>query len=434
MCREKFITTVKKFDLINENDSILVALSGGADSVSLLMLLLMIKDEYKLHIEAAHVNHMIRKEAENDEKFCRMLCEKNGVPFHFKRVDIPAISKEKNLSEENAGRIARYSFFESITAGRDFKIATAHNKDDSAENFLINAIRGTAPKGIPPKRDNIIRPLIEITKKEIYEFLKSINQDFCEDKTNFLTDYTRNKVRIELIPYINEKFDTNFTKVVYNNLDVNYFEDDFLNIETKKFISENVFYEDGCAKILLEKFEPLHLALKRRVIREIYYSFKNDRYISFEHTEKIIYMAKNALTGKKTELCGDIEAEISYKYLIFRRKKEAAEEFFYNLKIGEEIYVKELNKKIYLNTENKGTPIYTDAKEFILRTRKDGDRVYIKNVGHKKLKSLLIDKKIERQKRNSLIILEDKSGICYVEDVYVKKEKCTDKIYLYIEK
>ncbi len=427
---EKFLnkinSAVKKYSLIQEGDSVLVALSGGADSVSLLSGLLMLKSKYKLHLEAAHINHSLREEADSDESFCRKICEKNGILFHSKKVDIAYLSKKSGQSEEACGRKERYKFFEEIISDTPFKIATAHTKDDCAENFLLNAVRGVFPKGIPPKRDNIIRPLIEISKSEIYDFLKEINQDFCEDKTNFETDYTRNKVRIELIPYINEKFDTNFTKAVYNNLDISYFEDDFIKNETEKFLENSVKNEDEAFFVDSDAFLKIHIALKRRVIKEIYYRVNKDGFISFEHIENVIRHIENAGgETKKIELCGGVVAKISQRRLVFKKSgktKKNSFEIKEKLKINEEIFIKPLLKKVCINTFGKGKAFYSDSEEFIIRTRKEGDCVYIKNVGHKKLKKYFIDKKIEKEKRDSLIIIEADKEILFTEDIYAKKE------------
>jgi len=434
---KKMLLVSDKYGLINENDNILIALSGGADSVSLLCALCMIKEKYSLHIEAAHVNHSIREEADSDEEFCRELCVKNGILFHSVKLDIPRLSKENRLSEEACGRKERYKFFNEIISERSFKIATAHNKDDCAENFLINAVRGVFPKGIPPKRENIIRPLIEFEKTEIYEFLGEINQGFCEDKTNFEADYTRNKVRLELIPYINEKFDTNFTKAVYNSLDVSYFEDDFIKNEAEKFMKSGIKNENGCIYVNALEFSVLHIALKRRIVREIYYILKKDGFISFEHIENIIRHIKNAGGETKTmQLCGNVVCNISKKKLVFKENKSEAEEKAFEIKVmlNEKVFVPQLDKYICVNNIGKGKAFFSDSEdeEFILRTRRDGDRVFIKNVGHKKLKSLFIDKKIPKEKRDSLFICETGSEICFVDGVYERKYG-KNKYYIYTE-
>lgn len=437
MFKKKVLKTIEKYKLTDKNDNILVALSGGSDSVSLLLVLLMLKDEFSLTVEAAHVNHSLREEADSDTEFVRKLCEEKNVKLHILKENIAELSKKWGYSEEKTGRIVRYNFFEEITRDRNMKIATAHTKDDCAENFLICALRGTSPKGIPPKRENIIRPLIEITKDEIYGFLKEQNQKFVEDKTNFLPDYTRNKVRLEIIPYINEKFHTKFANNVYNSLDVSYFEDDFLTEQTKKAIGDTCIFEDFKVKIDLRKFSVLHTALKRRVLKDVYYSLnKNDGYISFEHISDILDMCEKGKTGKKLLLPKNTEACLSYGELVFLKsdKMPFAEDFEYRLKLNEKISVGELGVNVFINDCKKGIEIFSEGNEFVVRNRRPGDKIYIKNSGHKKLKDFMIDKKVPQNIRRRLVVVCDSHGIAYVENIYKRKNDVTknNKKYIYI--
>lgn len=436
MFKQKVLKTVQKYNLLNNDDNVLVALSGGADSVSLLCVLLMLKDELSLNIEAAHVNHMIREEADSDTEFVKQLCEKKGVRLHVLKEDIVALSEKWGYSEEKTGRIVRYNFFDDIIGDRNMKVATAHTKDDCGENFLIGALRGTMPKGIPPKRDNIIRPLIEVTKEEIYEFLNSIQQDFVVDKTNFLTDYTRNKVRMEIIPYINEKFHTNFANNIYNSLDVSYFEDEYMQSQVKNITDEICIFKDGVAQIEIDRFNKIHVALKRRVLKEIYYRIEPYGYVSFEHISDVIRLCEKKETGKKAELPKNVEAVVSYNILKILKKtqNDDANNFEYKISLNEKIYIPKINKTVYINDKGDGEAFFSNDRVFTLRNRLPFDKVYIKNVGHKKLKSLLIDKKIEREIRDSLVVVSDKDEICFVEKVYKNKKSDTaiNKIYIYI--
>ncbi len=434
MFKQKVLRTIEKYNLINKNDNILVALSGGADSVSLLLVLLEIKEQFSLEIEAAHINHSIREEADSDMEFVKKLCKEKNVKIHTLKENIIDLSHKWGYSEEKTGRIVRYNFFGKITKGRNMKVATAHTKDDCAENFLICALRGTSPKGIPPKRDNVVRPLIEVTKDEIYDYLKENKQAFVEDKTNFVADYTRNKIRLEIIPYINEKFHTKFANNVYNSLDVSYFEDDYLSLETKKQINDICVFKSDCAQIDANKFSALHIALKRRILKEIYYQFVlQDGYVSFEQISAILKICEKKETGKKIELPKSIEAIFSYDKIIFKRKTESEnEDFEYKVKLNEKIYVPCLDKTVFINDLGKGTEFYSEDNEFILRNRRPKDKIYIEKVGHKKLKNYFIDKKIPQKERNSLIIVSDSLGIAYVQKIYRRKNNLNNKIYVYI--
>ncbi|MBQ1895682.1 MAG: tRNA lysidine(34) synthetase TilS [Clostridia bacterium] len=215
---EKVRGTVERHGMLEDGDTIIVGLSGGADSTALLCALCDLKTEYNLKLIAAHVNHGIRgAEADRDEAFCKRLAAKLGVQIYAFHIDIPSLAKERGVSEEVAGRDARYEFFSGL-AGEHGKIATAHNAQDTAETMLLNLCRGTGLKGltgIPPVRfvehkagchsdamvsTMVIRPLIDCTREEIEEYLASKNQDFVTDSTNLEDEYTRNRIRHNVIP------------------------------------------------------------------------------------------------------------------------------------------------------------------------------------------------------------------------------------------
>lgn len=204
--RNKVLSVISKYSMLSAGDKVIVGLSGGADSVSLLHVLNSLKDELKISICAAHVNHMIRgAEAERDEQFVITLCKELNIPLHIGRFDIPAISKESGESEELCGRKVRYKFFNSID--KKAKIATAHNLNDSAETFFLNLSRGSGLNGlcgIPGVRENIIRPLIECSRAEIEEYCEKNSLDYVTDSTNLSDDYTRNQIRHHVLTVMSE--------------------------------------------------------------------------------------------------------------------------------------------------------------------------------------------------------------------------------------
>jgi tRNA(Ile)-lysidine synthase len=198
--------TNRNFGLFHRNDSILIALSGGPDSVALLHLLNLIAPEYNLAIAAAHVNHQLRNEAEVDRRFCRELCRIYGIKFHSRSIDIRKKAARLKIGIEQAGREYRYSFFQLLCKKYGYaKIATGHTADDNAETFLLNLIRGADLAGlgaILPRRGNIIRPLIEVTKKELLTFLNDNGLSYRVDKSNLGLEYNRNLVRHKILPLL----------------------------------------------------------------------------------------------------------------------------------------------------------------------------------------------------------------------------------------
>lgn len=201
--KDKVKNTILKFGMLPKEHpcSITVALSGGADSVALLYSLYLLKDELGLSLSACHVNHNLRgEESDGDELFVRRMCRMLDIPLYVRNIRVSDYVG-KHESTELVARKIRYDFFSEL--GADRLIATAHTASDNCETVLINLIRGTALSGlcgIPPKRDNIIRPLIDCTREEIEQFCKEYSLGYVTDSTNLSDDYTRNKLRLNIIP------------------------------------------------------------------------------------------------------------------------------------------------------------------------------------------------------------------------------------------
>ena len=200
MLVKKVYDTVVKYNMIEKGDKILVGFSGGADSLFLVLLLIELKKIIDFELYAAHLNHGIRgNEATRDENFVFEFCKTNNVKLFTKHINIPEISRIQKISEETAGRNERYKFFNNICKKNGFnKIAVAHNMNDSVETVIHNMIRGASLKGlsgIKPVNGNVIRPIIEISRDEIENYLFTNNYSFCTDSTNLANIYTRNKIR-----------------------------------------------------------------------------------------------------------------------------------------------------------------------------------------------------------------------------------------------
>lgn len=203
MFTEKVKRAISDYGMLSEGDRVTVALSGGADSVSLLHALNTLREELGITLSACHVNHGLRgEESDSDMRFCQELCGSLGIQLHLLDTDVRSFQKKHESIEETA-RCVRYDFFARVSEGG--KLATAHNENDSAETVLLNMMRGTGLKGlcgIPPVRGNIIRPLIYCTRAEVEEYCAAEGLSFVTDKTNLSTDYTRNKVRHIILPEI----------------------------------------------------------------------------------------------------------------------------------------------------------------------------------------------------------------------------------------
>ena len=203
---DKIIDIAERYNMFSTGETVVCGLSGGADSVCLLLCMRLLSEKFGIAVEALHVNHCLRgSESDGDEEFCRRLCEKLNVPYTAVSCDVNAHAQAHSLSTEEAARELRYGIFKEHSHGK--KLATAHNADDALETLILNLTRGTALKGlagIPPVRGNIVRPLLAVSRAEIEAFLAEKCQDFVTDSTNLSDDYTRNKIRHRIVPLLKE--------------------------------------------------------------------------------------------------------------------------------------------------------------------------------------------------------------------------------------
>lgn len=398
-----FSDTLEKHDMLKENDRVLIALSGGADSVTLLRLLSEISEKYNLELGAAHVNHMLRATADRDMHFCERLCEELGIPLKVLTVDIKQIAKGQGVSEELCARNVRYDFFESL--GYD-KIATAHNKNDNAETILFNFMRGASLGGlcgIPYKRGNIIRPLLDIKKADITEFCKKNGYAFVTDETNFEELYTRNKIRLSLIPEIENTFNENFVNVVTANSELLSCDASFLDSFSKSSYS---------GKVLSSYVNDMHPAVLMRII-QIYYKERTNAQQNLSHSfvNKIISLLKDGQTGSKIDLPNGFEAYLSYGKLIID-KKSAKKGFEYAILPEIPLYIAEIGKVITLKSDENGKIALPDTDGLVIRSKLEGDIFYPVGMnGKKRLSDYFTDRKIPQKQRLNIPILEKNGDI-----------------------
>ena len=238
--KQKVIETIEKYNLIKSGDKIVLGVSGGPDSITMLDILKDLKETMNFEIYVVHVNHMIRgQDAINDQKYVENYCNKNNIEFYTKAIDVQEIAKSKKIGVEEAGRIARYEAFEEILKKTNSnKIATAHNKNDKVETIIMHILRGSGVsglKGISPIRDNkFIKPLIECSREEIEKYCEINKLNPCIDKTNFENSYTRNKIRNIVIPYIKEQFNPNIVETIERLSEVISSEDEYISEITQK--------------------------------------------------------------------------------------------------------------------------------------------------------------------------------------------------------
>ena len=197
---------IRQYQLLQEGDRVTVGLSGGADSVCLLLCMKAVQEEYRLQLQAVHVHHGLRgEEADRDAAFAESLCRKLAVPFRLRHAPVRELARREGLSLEEAGRILRYQILREESNGG--KIAVAHHRDDQSETLLFHMVRGTGIRGLAgmlPEKDGIIRPLLCVGRAEIEVYLQSVGQEYCVDSTNADTAYARNRIRCELLPWLRD--------------------------------------------------------------------------------------------------------------------------------------------------------------------------------------------------------------------------------------
>ena len=305
--KQKVIETIRKYNLIEDGDKIVLGVSGGPDSISMLNILKEIKDEQiiKFEIYVAHINHMIREEAIDDEKFVEDYCNRNNIKCYIKRIDIIKIANVMKIGTEEAGRNARYNFFEEILKKTNSnKIAIAHNKNDKIETIIMHLLRGSGLsglKGIEPIRDNkFIRPLIECERREIEQYCEENNLNPRIDKTNFENEYTRNKIRNIVIPYIKREFNPNIIQTLSRLSEVVTEEVEYVDKQTQKTYQQMlVEKKDKQISLNLRKFNEQEKIIKSQLIllttKQLMGSTQGIEKI---HIEDIIKLCNNNIGNK----------------------------------------------------------------------------------------------------------------------------------------
>ena len=411
----------KKYNLIENNDTIVVGFSGGPDSVFLVEMLKKLQYFFNFKIYLVHINHLLRGEdADSDENFSFEYAKKNNLEIFIKRIPVKEIAKEVGKTLEEVGREERYKFFSEIyeKVGAT-KIATAHNKDDQIETFLFRLIRGTSLQGlegIKIKNNNIIRPISEIYKKDILKYLNKNEIQYKIDKTNFENEFTRNSIRLDLIPFIEERYNIKFKDKIFSLI-----EEIRENNQNNSLSLSN--YTDSENRIILEKIKFLSDFDKKN----LFSLFLNQKNIEFNRNkiDEINSLIKSNGT-KKIDLDKTYRIVKDYTHLYIEVKKEdcVINNNVIQLKIpSEQIFD---NFKIHINiAENLDIPkkknqylldaLYNDIIE--VRYRKEGDRIFLGEKHSKKIKEIFIDQKIPKDIRDRLPIFLYNNKIFWIYNV-----------------
>ena len=418
-------TTIAEHNMFNNGDTVVVGVSGGADSVMLLHCLNVIKNDYNLNIVVAHINHKIRiGTAERDAKFVEDLCEKMGIEYHLKEIDIPTFAEENSMSEEEAGRLARYSFFSEL-AGKSGKIATAHNANDNVETVLMRFMRGTGVKGlsgIPYKRGNIVRPILNVSRTDIEGYIEENGLEHITDETNFENIYTRNKIRLDLIPFMQEKFNPNLINTVSESI-MSYREDaEYFDNIVNELFETVVSVEENRVGIPIETLKEQHCSISKRLISKCLMEFLHFNQLGISPAViDSFYKAIDMKVGTTLTVNKNCRIRVSYEYLYIEGVEEMKlSEYYYDLSAlnmgnleEDHVYFMDYNlslgmyRNYDLNIDNNGLELNLptskyNGKKIVIRNRRKGDVFRVDDNTHKNLNRVFSDKKIDAGLRDSI--------------------------------
>ncbi|MEW9122378.1 MAG: tRNA lysidine(34) synthetase TilS [Thermotaleaceae bacterium] len=432
----KFLQTIQNNYLLQWGQGIVIGVSGGPDSVALLHLLWRIRENYNLKLYVVHLNHQFRgEEAEKDANFVEQLCKKLDVPAYIFSENIEKYSKYRGLSFEEGGRERRYELFnEILLQNKAHKIAIAQNLDDQAETVLMRLFRGAGLAGlggIHYQRDHIIRPLLDITRGEIEDYCCRHELQPRIDKTNFESIYTRNRIRLELLPYIEKHFNPGIKETLSRTAKLMQEDSAFMEQMAHQAFEKICEKKDAELILSIKNFEVHPLSIQKRILREAIRLFnRNLKNIEGKHIDQILDFINRGQVGTCIDLPKDLNLLKDYEGLVFRSKKSSISKVFfeYPLKIGENTEIRELNA--FFSAEllsNRQIPLFYDSQNtkyfdldkvregMIIRTRKTGDVFSPLGLkGTKKLKEFMIDEKISRGDRYQIPLVCDGNQVMWV--------------------
>lgn len=450
MLLKKVRKTIEKYSMLKNGDRVLIAVSGGPDSIALMNILYELKDEFNLKLIVAHLNHGLRgKESDRDEEFVKDAAKRLNLKCYTKRIK-PGMLKEKGVSPEESARRARYKYFEGLVNRLHCnRIALGHNADDQAETILMRFIRGSGLKGlggIPPVRKNglIIRPLIEVFRKEIEEFLKKEKIPYVIDSTNKSMDFLRNKYRHKLIPFIEKEFNPNIKKTVLRMAEIFRNEEKFLSEITKS--SKNLYRKinDGVV-IDLTVLNTFSVAKKLRIIRSAIEELSgNLLHFGHVHFYDILKISENQKPNQRLNLPGNLIAIKEYNQLkiLFNKNEEITQKFNVTLNINNKTLIPALKcvveSKLILRKDIRRLKTPPDTalldydkleKPLFFRNYCYGDRFFpLGAPGTKKLKDFFIDSRIPLQERYRIPLLISGDKIAWVAGLRIDDRfKVTDE-------
>jgi tRNA(Ile)-lysidine synthase len=433
MIKDKFLETIKEYKLLKPGEGVLVAVSGGADSIALLHLLDFYRQKFGADLHIVHLNHMIRKkDADLDARYVQGLAKNLNIPITVEAVDVQASAKENKLGLEAAARQIRYDFFERVAnkVGAS-RIAVGHTADDNVETFLMRVVRGAGLKGlcgIPPKRGRIIRPLIKIWRREIEYYVGGLKLVPRRDYTNYETKYMRNRVRMKLIPQL-KLYNLNIKEIILQTILLLTEDNEYLEAKAEDALAQTlVSGKPGEVRLAISKLQKLENPIQGHLIRKAIEIVKgNTSDLTFTHISDILDKIE---ASEKWELHfpGGIFVVGGRDELVICRGKPVSapiKSYSYSLYVPGEVEIKEIGRKMKAefsegkSNEEDPNVAFIDydslGKKLTVRNKENGDRFQPLGMkGSKKLQDLFVDEKVPAQRRDSIPVVESGGKIVWV--------------------
>ncbi|MBW2100176.1 MAG: tRNA lysidine(34) synthetase TilS [Deltaproteobacteria bacterium] len=455
--------------MFHPEESVLVGVSGGPDSIAMLHVLLDLSPCMSLRLGVAHVNHCLRhKDSDNDAQFVESLAKELGLPFYIKKEDVLKYQKDNGLSQEEAARRVRYAFYYDIAKKNDFgKIALGHHADDNAELVLMYLFRGSGPlglSGIPPVRDNkIVRPLIKSTRSQILDFLEVKGLDYVTDISNTDVKYLRNRIRHHLIPALKEDYNPAITQTLNRLSSIIRSEEEWIEEVIEPVFKKTVLaIENKKLTLCISRLKGIHVAAQRRIIRKAIKKIKGDlRRITFSHIDSAICLMENGPDWGSLDFPDRVRIKRTGDHLLFSKEKhplrslgiKKKETLFPEYKIfsngfkAEKVFIKETG--VYLSFTETGASTLFDFHgkgkniaffdinklhfPLTIRSFQPGDRFTPLGMsGTQKVKKFFINNKIPPSERSKCLILTSGQQIIWIVghriDESVKVTSSTNRV------
>jgi tRNA(Ile)-lysidine synthase len=416
-----------------------VALSGGADSVALLLVLRELAAEEGFHLAgAAHLNHQLRGAgADADAEFCRRLASELGVPFFTEQVDVAAIARDAGFSVEHAAHEERHRFFGRAAIALDAPVvAVAHTKDDQAETFLLRLLRGAGPRGLGgmhPRSGLVVRPFLDVRRADVRAFLSERGARFCEDPTNADVAIPRNRIRHELLPLLERRFSPAIVDVLNREAAIARDDAECLDATAADIAQRLVSFTPGGAEISIGGLLAQHPAIIRRVLRAAQQAVTGGKFVGFDAAETVLAFVVSNKKGP-LDLPGHRVSRRGGLLVLAKRLGRAAEsgrrDYHYTLEVPGAVEVPEASctlsaavRTLSADIEvargwgpgSIGEAAVIEAREVCgpleVRNRRPGDRLRPLGLkGRKKLQDLFVDKKVDRAERDQIPVVVDANG------------------------